>query len=123
WHPGMAHGNRAPFRWPPQGFQRGSASRVASFESRSRRLCRSVTVFLFTGRLLLLAPAPEVSVSPKHHLKSRIDDVIWCALNERRVLLDGHGDGFLQLIFTFHHLWWFVDDRHEFSFLSSFLLT
>jgi len=42
--------------------------------------------------------------------------------NERCVLFDRHGDGLLQLVLAFHHFRRFVDDRHEFSYLSSFPL-
>src|SRR5260370_41346830 len=116
----MAPENRAPFRWPPRGCKRGSSSRGGIFGSRPRRLCRSVTVLLVTGRLLLLAPTTEVGISPKHHLECGIDDVIGSARNERRVLLDGHRNRLLQFVFAFHHLWRFVDDRHGFSFPFSF---
>src|SRR5213592_4906870 len=118
----MAVQAEEPSRWPKRGYKRGRASPEGCVGSRARRLCHSVTGLLVNGCLLLLAPATEVGVSPKDHLEHRINDMIRCALDERRVLFDGYGDWLLQLVFALHHLWWFVNDRHEFSFLSSFSL-
>src|SRR5579859_7639834 len=98
---------------------RESSGREGFFESRSRRLCSSVSVFFLSGRLLLLPPAAEVGISPKHHLECGVHDVIWGALDECRVLLDRYGDWLLQLVLALHHLRRLIDDRHEFSFLSS----
>src|SRR5882724_3683584 len=113
----MAPENKAPFRWPPQGCRRGSASRGGFFGSRSRRLRSGRAFFAFRRGLLLLAPATEVGISPKHHLERGVHHMIRRAGDERRVLLDGHRDWLLQLVLAFHHLWRFVDDRHVFSFL------
>src|ERR1700720_1339901 len=118
----MALENKAPFRWPPRGCTQGSASYEGFFESRPRRLCSNVSVLFLSGRLLLLPPATEVGIPPEHHLERRVHDVIRRALDERRVLLDGHSDWLLQLVLALHHLRWLIDDRHEFSFLSSFSL-
>src|SRR5882672_8576649 len=118
----MAPENRAPFRWPRPGCKRESSSREGFVESRPRCLCRAMAILLFSRCLLLLTPATEVRVSPKHHLERGVDDMIRRARNERRVLLDGHRNRFLQFVLAFHHLRGFVDDRHEFSFLSSFSL-
>src|SRR5713226_4261616 len=122
WRPGMAPQKRAPFRWPPRGCKLGSASRRGFFGSRSRPLCCGVAILLLGRRLLLLAPATEIRVPPKHHLECGVDDMIRRAGNERRVLLDGHRNRLLQFVLAFHHLWRFVDDRHLFSFLSSISL-
>src|ERR1700731_194569 len=119
----MAPENRAPFPSTPRRCKRGSFSCGGLSGSRPRRLRRSVTIFLVSGALLLLAPATEVGISPKNHLECGVHDMIRRAGNERRVLLDGHRDRLLQFVFTFHHLRRFVDDRHEFSFLSSFPLS
>src|SRR5882724_8866911 len=113
----MAPENRALFPWPTRGYRRGSSLPEGNFASRSCRLRRSVTVLLVTGCLLLLAPATEVGISPKHHLERGVHHMIRRAGDERRVLLDGHRDWLLQLVLAFHHLWRFVDDRHVFSFL------
>src|SRR5260370_3923842 len=118
----MAPENKAPFRWPPRGCKRGSSSREGFFGSRSRRLRRGRAFFPLDRRLLLPPPAAELRVFPEHHLQRGVDDVIGSALDERRVLLDGHGDWLLQLVLPFHHLRRFVDDRHALSFLSSFSL-
>src|SRR6266436_1290097 len=117
----MASENRAPFRWLPRGCKRGSSSRGGFVESRSRRLPHNVPFLFVSGRLLLLAPATEVGISPQHHLERGVDDMIRRARNECRVLLDGDCDGFLKFVFAFYHFRRFVDDRHEFSFLSSFV--
>src|SRR6266851_10409266 len=99
----MAPENKAPFPWPPRGCKRRSFWHGGFFGSCPRRLRRTVTVFLVTGRLLLLAPASEIRVPPKHHLERGVDDVIGRARDERRVLLDSHSDRFLQLVLPFHH--------------------
>src|SRR5260370_16823933 len=117
----MAPENRAPFRWPPRGCKRGSSSLEGFFGSRSRRLRRSVTVLLVSGRLLLLAPATEVGISPKHHLECGVHDMVRRAGNERRVLLAGHSDGLLQLVFPFPPLAPFVVSHH--LFFSPFFLS
>src|SRR5216684_1500243 len=121
----MAPENRAPSPWPPRGCRRGSSSRAGFFGSRSSRLRSNVTVLLFGRRLLLLAPATEVGISPKHHLERGIDDMIRRAGNERRVLLNGQCNWLLQFVLAFHHLRGFVDDRHPFSlpFFFLFVLT
>src|SRR5271154_2136008 len=112
----MVPQKRAPCPWPPRRCKRGSSSREGFSGSRPRRLPHRVTIFLVSGPLLLLTPATEVGIPPKHHLERRIHDMIRRAGDERRVLLDGHRDRLLQFIFAFHHLWRLVDDRHGFSF-------
>src|SRR5271155_1515271 len=116
----MAPESRAPFPWPPRGCRQGSSSREGFSGSRPCRLCCCVTILLVIGRLLLLAPATEVGISPEDHLECRVHDMIWRAGDERRVPLDGHRYWLLQFVFAFHYLRRFVDDRHGFSFLSSF---
>src|SRR5580700_646222 len=118
----MALENRGPFPSTPRGCKRGSFSCGGLSGSRPYCLGRSVTIFLVRGALLLLAPATKVGVSPKDHLECGVHDMIWRAGDERRVLLDGHCNRLLQFVLAFHHLRRFVDDRHGFSFLSSFSL-
>ena len=57
-----------------------------------------------------------------HDLQCGIDDVIRRALDEGRVLVNCNCDWLLQFVFALHHLRWFVDDRHDSSFLFSFFL-
>src|SRR6266581_263091 len=117
----MEPGSRAPFPLPPREDTRGSVLRAEFAASCPRRLGSGMAILLFRGRLLLLTPPPELGVSPDDHLQGRVDDVVRRALDERRVLLNGHCNRLLQFVFALHHLGRFVNDRHKF-FSSSFSL-
>src|SRR5438445_1807464 len=109
--------NRAPSLLPPRENRRRVAANAALSESCFRHPGRGCcTFFTFRICLLLFAPAAKLSIFPDDHLQSRVDDVVWGALNEDGVLLDGLRDRVLQLVFAFHHRGRFIDDRHGFSF-------
>src|SRR5438445_5092148 len=99
--------SRAPFPLPPREGTRGSALRAELAASCPRRLGCGMAILLFRCRLLLLAPPTELRVSPNDHLQRSVDDMIRRALDERRVLLDGHCNRLLQFVLDIHHLRWF----------------
>src|SRR5260221_13146654 len=112
----MARANRTPSPLPPRENRRRVDASAALSESCFRHPGRGCTLFAFRVCLPLLAPAAKLSGLPDDHLQSRVEDVVWGALNEDGVLLDGLRDRVLQLVFAFHHRGRFIVDRHGFSF-------
>src|SRR5437879_6032100 len=115
----MAFGSRAPFPWPPRAGKRGSASNGGFVGSCPRCLWRGIDILPVGLCLLLLAPPAKFHISPNHDLQCGIDDVIRRALNEGRVLLNCNCDWPLQFVFAPNHFRRSINDRHDFSFLSS----
>src|SRR5579859_207526 len=122
WTRGMAPGSRAPSPCPPRADRQRSAWRGGCAGSCPRRPYCGVTILPVRLRLLLLAPAAELHVSPNHYLQRGVDDVVWRTLDEGGVLLDSDRDRFLQLVFALHHLRWFVNYGHSVLLFFLFLI-
>src|SRR5579864_3830676 len=64
------------------------------------------------GFALFLLPAFEVQVFPEHKSESGSNDVIGCAADEFRVVVERQSDRFFQSKFKGHGLRQFLDDGH-----------
>src|SRR5579871_2761275 len=110
---GMALRNTAAFPSRPRADKKRSAGIAERAASGLHALCRRT---FWLGVCLLFPPTPEFPVFPDDHTQRRIDDMIRSALDKGRVFFDRLRNGFLQLVFAFHHFGWLADDGHGFSF-------